>query len=382
MANIAKPDIRAEPRSRDLENRTAPLRAGTHIFPGFGGEIFTDQGAGTTNDLWLFNTQTLQWKWIGGDSIVNPLANYGTKGVPALSNNPQSRNGHCLWVDNNGNFWVFGGYFYPNFLNDLWKFMPDSACVCFSSDSNINYTLSSNVLCPGDSTLITFSNNSSISIAPGNSVNWLNSTQATLKPDTTTTYTISGPGPCGLNDNASFTINVINNASVNISANKTTFCPGDTAQICAPSGFSNYYWNTGQTTACIYTQSSGAYFVTVSENGNCSATSNQISINVFVSPQVSISVNSDTLRGYGAISYQWLLNDTVIPGATSSQYIALTPGSYTLQITDSNGCTATSSPQIISALNDVADNYISVYPNPSNGSWLLTVDNRFDWQLS
>jgi hypothetical protein len=49
-------------------------------------------------------------------------------GVAAVGNYPGGREGGCTWIDNSGNFWVFGGYgkgasgTTNGVLNDLWKF--------------------------------------------------------------------------------------------------------------------------------------------------------------------------------------------------------------------------------------------------------------------
>ncbi len=127
-----------------------------------------------------------------------------------------------------------------------------------------------------------------------------------------------------------------------ISADKTVMCPSDTARVCAPSGYSSYLWNTGETDTCIYTQLAGNYYVTVTEQSNCTVLSNPLGISVYPQPPVSISVNGDTLTAYNAVSYQWYLNNTVIPLATNAVYIVTEPGNYTVQITDSNGCKAVS----------------------------------------
>ncbi len=151
-------------------------------------------------------------------------------------------------------------------------------------------------------------------------------------------------------------------------------CYGDTAQICAPAGLTSYTWNTGDTTTCINTPNEGNYHVTVSENGNCSATSNQINISIYPQTPVTVSVSGDTLTAYSANSYQWFLNGLPITGATSSIYIAQSSGIYTLQITDTNGCIATSSPILITGITEeLSEDSITISPNPSTGNWQLKV---------
>jgi hypothetical protein len=70
-------------------------------------------------------------------------------------------------------------------------------------------------------------------------------------------------------------------------------------------------------------------------------------------PPISLSVNGDTLTVFNGVAYQWYLNDTILVGDTSSVFIADAPGSYTIAITDANGCTAISSPIIISGIESI-----------------------------
>lgn len=159
-----------------------------------------------------------------------------------------------------------------------------------------------------------------------------------------------------------------------IAANKTTICAGDSAQICAPPGYVLYQWNTGDTGNCILTPYAGNYYVIVTEAGNCTASSNRVDIGIYPPSPVTVSVNGDTLTAYSYNSYQWLLNGEPIAGATSSIYIANAQGTYTLQITDTNGCVATSSPILITGMaGELSENNITLYPNPSAGAWQLTV---------
>jgi hypothetical protein len=50
------------------------------------------------------------------------------------------------------------------------------------------------------------------------------------------------------------------------------------------------------------------------------------------------------LRSTAAQQYQWFLDDTLIAGATEREYLTRESGSYRVQTTDSNGCTAYSDP--------------------------------------
>lgn len=75
------------------------------------------------NDLWMFNTTTLEWTFWGGYTPSNPVAPfYGVKGVPSINNWPPAHEeSNPGWVDNNGNLWFLGGS-YNDYYNHLWKY--------------------------------------------------------------------------------------------------------------------------------------------------------------------------------------------------------------------------------------------------------------------
>jgi N-acetylneuraminic acid mutarotase len=98
----------------------------------FGGQGLTAIYNGINlNDLWKYNPSTNEWTWIRGTiTDDDALANYGTKGVPSSSNTPGGREEGLTWIDQAGNFWLFGGYGISSnslgYLNDLWKYNPST----------------------------------------------------------------------------------------------------------------------------------------------------------------------------------------------------------------------------------------------------------------
>ncbi|HKR04706.1 MAG TPA: kelch repeat-containing protein [Bacteroidia bacterium] len=87
----------------------------------FGG-LNSPSGGAFYGDLWKFEPLTNNWTLMKGTGIVNDPGNYGTIGVPALSNLPSSRGFGCAtWVDLNGDLWLFGGGL-TAYKNDLWKY--------------------------------------------------------------------------------------------------------------------------------------------------------------------------------------------------------------------------------------------------------------------
>jgi N-acetylneuraminic acid mutarotase len=88
------------------------------------------------NELWEFSPTSNQWTWVAGtaggvpNSFGNPgppSGSYGTLGVASPNNHPGGRDGGTGWVDDAGNFWLFGGEGNDSTgtygaLNDLWEF--------------------------------------------------------------------------------------------------------------------------------------------------------------------------------------------------------------------------------------------------------------------
>ena len=102
------------------------------IFWFFGGEGYASTGgAGRTSDLWKYDPSINQWMWVKGPNTIDNNGTYGSKGVAAAGNNPGAREVADNWIDNSGNFWIFGGFGRAasggnNYLNDLWKYNPST----------------------------------------------------------------------------------------------------------------------------------------------------------------------------------------------------------------------------------------------------------------
>ena len=88
------------------------------------------------NDLWEFNPSTREWTWMGGSSKsgckgCGQRGVYGTLGTGDAGNIPGSRKFASTWIDDGGNFWIYGGGGYDSarnltILSDLWKFSPST----------------------------------------------------------------------------------------------------------------------------------------------------------------------------------------------------------------------------------------------------------------
>jgi N-acetylneuraminic acid mutarotase len=109
----------------------------------FGGDGYdATTTAGELNDLWEFNPATGVWTWVSGANATNSAGVYGVQGIPAAGNMPGARTYAASWIDQAGNFWLFGGVGIDSAgnqgqLNDLWKFSPTTGLWVWVGGSSV-----------------------------------------------------------------------------------------------------------------------------------------------------------------------------------------------------------------------------------------------------
>ena len=79
-------------------------------------------------------SQSPQWTWVAGPNLAGQPGSFGTKGVPAASNNPGDRYGAATWTAKDGTLWIFGAG--GNYSNDLWKYDPNTGLWTWISGEN------------------------------------------------------------------------------------------------------------------------------------------------------------------------------------------------------------------------------------------------------
>ena len=166
------------------------------------------------------------------------------------------------------------------------------------------------------------------------------------------TYTVTVTDNKGCTDTVHITINTATPPTIAISAVTQVNCYGGSngsATATASNGVVpySYQWSNGQTSATATGLSAGTYTVIATGANGCagSATvtitqppqlvvniSSQTNVNCF--GQSNGSANANVSGGTPAYSYQWLPT-----GGTSASASNLPAGTYTLNVTDSKGCT-------------------------------------------
>ncbi|MEO6165890.1 MAG: PKD domain-containing protein, partial [Chitinophagales bacterium] len=97
-------------------------------------------------------------------------------------------------------------------------------------------------------------------------------------------------------------------------------------------------------------------------------------ITVNATPSIPlISQQGDTLFSPASTGYQWFLNTIIIPGATDQQYVVTQNGFYSVEITDSVGCTAISVATYINitGIPGLENSWVEINPiQQSSDAWL------------
>ncbi|MBK9177194.1 MAG: hypothetical protein IPM46_12850 [Flavobacteriales bacterium] len=124
----------------------------------------------------------------------------------------------------------------------------------------------------------------------------------------------------------------------------TSFCEGEPSKLCGPEDAYSYLWSTGETTECIDVTVAGTYTLTVTNEEGCEST---CSITVTTTPPPVCTIIGSTSFCLGepsklcgpedAYSYLWSTGET-------TECIDVTvAGTYTLTVTNEEGCRSTCS---------------------------------------
>lgn len=119
----------------------------------------------------------------------------------------------------------------------------------------------------------------------------------------------------------------------------------------------------------------GSYTVSVTDGSGCTGSSADTLTVVVNAPPVEPVITQvvDTLFASGSGTFQWSVDGQAIPGATDGWYVPTASGTYTVTITDANGCTSTSQPYVYISTT-VANGHMDAlraWPNPTSGQlWL------------
>ncbi len=121
----------------------------------------------------------------------------------------------------------------------------------------------------------------------------------------------------------------------------------------------------------------GVYRDTLTSSLGCDSIQ-VLSLSVHQLPVAVVTITgNDTLRTTTFSKYQWLLNNVVLAADTNKTLIALVNGSYSVLVTDSSGCSDTSSIVSVTGVGIAEVPFVNlmIYPNPTENMLNVHADN-------
>ncbi len=159
-----------------------------------------------------------------------------------------------------------------------------------------------------------------------------------------------------------------------------------TAKVTPDNQNISFAWSNGGNTHAVTGLSDGIFSVTVTDSLGCTAADAQnftqpdsMNVSIITSVIVDNIVYGKAVANVtgGTPEYSYLWNN----GASSPEISDLKPGSYSVTITDNNGCKQTAATEISgpSAINNATgDIAFNIYPNPATSSLTIALDNNYD----
>jgi len=243
------------------------------------------------------------------------------------------------------------------------------APICSTGVSTTSGTPCNIYICPGQSIVLTGNLNSMNTSfdywysSPSSGITW--NPNVNTNPVTATfaagTYTINfadiASGLSG--EHAALFDVIVHVAAISINITPTPTCPGTcsgTASANATGGdlSYSYSWSNGGTTQYIDGLCAGSYTVTVTDASGCTGTTSTT-----ISAYPGITVTASAINYCSAISCSGSVSASVSgssspytyswsSGATAQTITSVCAGTYTVMVTDVNGCTGTSASTVVS----------------------------------
>lgn len=231
----------------------------------------------------------------------------------------------------------------------------DSIYIQTNAKPQMTITPQDNYICIGGTTVL----NASSNLSPINYLWNTNSTSTSINisPTTSTSYTVHGTDSIGCTDSTTFLLTVHNLPILNINPSDGNICLGDSIELLltANTALSNYSWSTSDSIQNIWVSPTinSNYSVTATDIYGCiNDTTNTISVHqnpvISINPQNAIICSEDSIQllistNIPAQSILWDNGNTL-----SEPYFApMLTTSYSVILTDTNGCFGYDSTRII-----------------------------------
>jgi hypothetical protein len=208
-------------------------------------------------------------------------------------------------------------------------------------------------------------------------------TTATASVNSAGTYTVTVTDATGCTGTGTFDVTIPLAPQVAISGNNS-FCQNTSTTLNATTGFASYLWTGGTTTNDLLVIGGGVFTVTVTDGSGCTDTE---SITITAQPlpvplvagpaTICVGNNATFSLGQNYTSYAWS------DGTAGSSITVSVSGTYTVVVTDGNGCTGTD--DILLAVNSNPTPAIAVQPYNCDGQIVLSATtgfNAYSWSNS
>ncbi|MBI2968107.1 MAG: PKD domain-containing protein [Bacteroidetes bacterium] len=201
-------------------------------------------------------------------------------------------------------------------------------------------------ICAGSGVYLYATGGNAYSWSPATGLNCTTCQQPYASPSDTTSYivTVTNSNQCTAKDTV--VVNVAPIPSPSIIPPGDTICQGNTTILDAGSGYTDYSWNTGETTQSITVAQAGWYYVWVTNSAGCWGQSQYVYVGIKSNVTVTVAPSATVCEGEiitlsasgGFIMYQWS------DGSTGQNINVTLTGTYTVTATDGINCSMVSSP--------------------------------------
>lgn len=217
-----------------------------------------------------------------------------------------------------------------------------NGCVTQMSSNLIVHALPNAVITSNGSSSICQGNSLTLNAPTAASYLWnTGSTNQSIIVQNSGTYslTITDNNGCVSPISQSYAVVVNQNPVVNVNLNgPTTFCQGGSLTLTASGGV-NYLWNDFTPGSTKNVNSTGSYYVTVSDLNGCSTVSSPINVTVIASPIVNITQNGPlTFCEGSSVSLTSDVNGIWSNGSSLATQSFISSTSIYFTATGSNGC--------------------------------------------